>query len=155
MATSSNAAAVAQLADSLAQASSELLDYRIVHRGRLTKKQRIQIEDAETTLDGLVAILRGTATRLIAAEAGEKLKQLQAQITHAKGVIAKIQKIKAVMTLVSALVTAAAALVSGDITALASAITAVQKANAAADKAVEEQDAGNAVTAKAVGSTTG
>lgn len=134
MDTKTNSELVAEVADLFAQASSELLDYRIENKSKLTKDQRIDVENAETTIDGLVAILRGTATRLIAEEANASLEELKAQIEMANKTIAKIKEVKAVLNFVSALLTAAAAVVAGDVKGLFSAMKGLKKANEAVEK---------------------
>lgn len=132
-----NSEIVAEVADLLAQASSALLDFRIDNRSALTKAQRIEIEDAETSLDGLVAIMRGTATRLIAEEAAAPLGKLKAQIKRAQRTIKTIKKVKAVLGVVSALLGVAAAMVAGDVGGLISAVDGLKKANKAADPATD------------------
>ena len=134
MATKANSELVAELADLFAQVSAEMLDYRIENKSKLTKDQRIQIEDAETTVDGFVAILRGTATRMIVEEAKTPLSELKAQIHKANNSIAKIKRIKAVLNLISAILTAAAAVVVGDVKGLITATESLKKANEAVEK---------------------
>lgn len=146
MTQDANAEAVAGLADQLALASSAILEFRISNKKRLKPEQRSELEDVETALDQLVAILRGTATRLLAKDAAEPLAQLKAAIDHAASTIAKIKRIKAGLAIAAALVNVAASLVGGDVKGLISAAKALKKVTDDADKELHpDQDAAKAV----------
>ena len=126
--------AVAALADQLAQASAHILAFRVLTKG-LKKEQRAELERLETTLDQLVAILRGKAIRLIGEQAQGELGGLLKALAEAQRTLAKIARIKHAINMAAAFVNVAAALVGGNVPAI---LAAAKGLAAVAEKADQE-----------------
>lgn len=115
-----------EIADSFAQASARVLDYRIAHRGSLTPEESDELERCEDRLDQMVVMFRGYGIQLIGAKAAEAVVELKAAIDIAKTTLEQIEKIKDAINLAGALVELAAALTSKNAKAIMAAAKALK-----------------------------
>ncbi|PIY20815.1 MAG: hypothetical protein COZ12_08050, partial [Deltaproteobacteria bacterium CG_4_10_14_3_um_filter_60_8] len=98
-----------EIADSFAQASARMLDFRIANSNVLSDEDASKLERCEDTIDHLVVLFRGYGIRLIGAKAREAMVELQAAVDVARLTIEKINKTKKVIKIAGALVDLAVA----------------------------------------------
>ncbi|HET7831384.1 MAG TPA: hypothetical protein VFK88_00315 [Gallionella sp.] len=122
-----------EIADSFAQASARVLDYRIAHRDHLAPAESDELEKCEDRLDHMVVMFRGYGIQLIGAKASDAVLELKAAIEIAKAAMEQVEKIKDAIKLASALVELAVALTSKDPKAILAAAKAL-KTSAGAEK---------------------
>lgn len=117
-----------EIADSFAQASARILDFRVTNRSSLSDGESTDLEKCEDSLDHMVVLFRGYGIRLIGAGAQEAVSELKSAIVLGKETIAKVNKIKKVIKIAGALVDLAVALLAKDPQGLLAAATGVRTA---------------------------
>jgi len=117
-----------EIADSFAQASARILDFRITNRSTLSEDEARDLEKCEDSLDHMVVLFRGYGIRLIAAGAQHAVAELKSAIALGKGAIAKINKIKKAIKIATALVDLAVAVLAKDPKGIVAAAKSVQTA---------------------------
>ena len=103
-----------EIADSFAQASAKLLEFRIANNKELSDKDFDELERCEDELDRMVVVFRGYGIELIGAKAEVAVQKLTSAIASAKKTLGTISKIKKAITVAGALVDLAAAVYSKD-----------------------------------------
>jgi hypothetical protein len=93
-----------ELADSFAQASARILDFRISNRDSLTPEEAARLERCEDSLDSMVVLFRGYGITLIGAGAGKAAEELKLAIEAGKSAIETINKVKSAIKIAEALV---------------------------------------------------
>ena len=101
-----------ELADSFAQASARILDFRISHRDSLTPQEAARLERCEDSLDSMVVLFRGYGITLIGAGAGKAADELKLAIEAGKSAIETIHKVKSAIKIAEALVVLSVAVLS-------------------------------------------
>jgi hypothetical protein len=101
-----------EIADSFAQASARVLDFRISNRATLTREESAELEKCEDRLDHLVVLFRGYGIQLIGTKAAEAIAEIKDAIGAAKTAIENAAKVKNAIKLASGLVDLAMAIVS-------------------------------------------
>lgn len=109
------------IADSLAQASSAVLELRIRSNNTLQPEERALLEQYEHHLDQMVALFRAYGIRLIAAGAEQARKDIDTAIANGKAQLQHITHIKASIAAAARLVNLGAAILSRDPFAIAEA----------------------------------
>jgi len=99
-----------QIADSFAQASARVLDFRVEHRKTLSDEDFDELEKSEDLLDHMVVLFRKITIQLIGEKAGDAVAELKEAIEQAKATIKKTQQVKRVIKLAGNLVDLAVAL---------------------------------------------
>lgn len=117
-----------EIADSFAQASARILDFRVTNLSSLSDEEATDLEKCEDRLDHMVVLFRGYGIRLIGAGAQEAVSELKSAIALGKDVIAKINKIKKAIKIAGALVDLALAVLAKDTKGILSAAKGVQTA---------------------------
>jgi len=117
-----------EIADSFAQASARMLDFRIANSNVLSDEDASKLERCEDTIDHLVVLFRGYGIRLIGAKAREAMVELQAAVDVARLTIEKINKTKKVIKIAGALVDLAVAVLAKDPKAILGAAKKVKAA---------------------------
>lgn len=102
------------IADSLAQASSLVLELRIRARVTLTPDERALLEQYENHLDQMVALFRAYGIYLIAEGAQQARSDIEAAIAKGKTQLKRIADIKAAIGAAARLVELGAAILSRD-----------------------------------------
>ena len=102
------------IADSLAQASSLVLELRIRARDTLTPQERALLEQYENHLDQMVALFRAYGISLIAAGAQQARSDIEGAIAKGKAQLKRIADIKAAIGAAARLVDLGAAILSRD-----------------------------------------
>ena len=102
------------IADSLAQASSLVLELRIRARDTLTPQERALLEQYENHLDQMVALFRAYGISLIAAGAQQARSEIEGAIAKGKAQLKRIADIKAAIGAAARLVDLGAAILSRD-----------------------------------------
>lgn len=103
-----------EIADSFAQASARILDFRVTNSGALSNDEASDLEKSEDSLDHMVVLFRGYGIRLIGAGAQDAVSELKSAINLGKEAIAKINKIKKAIKIAGALVDLAVAVLAKD-----------------------------------------
>lgn len=103
-----------EIADSFAQASAGILDFRVTNRSSLSDDEATDLEKCEDRLDHMVVLFRGYGIRLIGAGAQEAVSELKCAIAFGKNSIAKINKIKTAIKIAGAFVDLAVAVLAKD-----------------------------------------
>lgn len=119
-----------ELADSFAQASARILDFRISNRDLLTPEEAARLERCEDSLDSMVVLFRGYGITLIGAGAGKAAEELKLAIEVGKSAIETINKVKSAIKIAEALVVLSVAVLSKntrDILAAAKTLKSVAK----------------------------
>lgn len=106
------------IADSLAQASSLVLDLRIRQRATLSQDEQVLLEKHEDHLDTLVSLFRAYGIYLITEDAQQASSELLQAIDKGKARLKRITDIKAGIDTAARLVDLGAALLSRDPVAL-------------------------------------
>ena len=106
------------IADSLAQASASLLDFRVAHGELLSDEQAFELERCEDTLDHLVVLFRGYGIHLIGAKSREAVVELQRAVDGAKLKLGQITATKKAIKIADDLVDLAVAVLAKDPKAL-------------------------------------
>lgn len=117
-----------EIADSFAQASARILDFRVTNRGSLSNDEATELEKCEDSLDHMVVLFRSYGIKLIGAGADEAITELKSAIDLGKKTIAKIDKIKKAIKIAGALVDLAVAVLAKDPKAILAAAQGVQGA---------------------------
>ncbi|MGK5078866.1 hypothetical protein [Janthinobacterium sp. HLX7-2] len=102
------------IADSLAQASSLVLELRIRERETLTPEERALLEQVENHLDQMVALFRAYGIYLIAEGAEQARADIEGAIAKGKAQLKRIADIKAAIGAAARLVDLGAAILSRD-----------------------------------------
>lgn len=102
----------ARIADSFAQASARVLDFRVAHRDQLSDDELDELEKREDLLDHMVVLFRNFTIQLIGEKAGEALAELKAAVDLARATIEKTRQVKNAIKLAGQLVDLAVALTS-------------------------------------------
>lgn len=129
-----------EIADSFAQASARILDFRVANRSSLSDDEATDLEKYEDSLDHMVVLFRGYGIRLIGAGAQEAVSELKSEIALGKETIAKVNKIKKVIKIAGALVDLAVALLAKDPKGLLAAAKGVRTAAKGSKDEEETQD---------------
>jgi len=129
-----------EIADSFAQASARVLDFRITNRSTLSEDEALYLEKCEDRLDHMVVLFRGYGIRLMAAGAQDAVTELKSAIALGKDAIAKVNKIKKAIKLASALVDLAVAVLAKDPKGIVAAAKSVQTAAKGKDDAKVKQE---------------
>ncbi len=119
-----------ELADSFAQASARILDFRISNRDLLTPEEAARLERCEDSLDSMVVLFRGYGITLIGTGAGKAAEELKLAIEAGKSAIETINKVKSAIKIAEALVVLSVAVLSKntrDILAAAKTLKSVAK----------------------------
>jgi Ribonuclease G/E len=119
-----------ELADSFAQASARILDFRISNRDSLTPEEAARLERCEDSLDSMVVLFRGYGITLIGAGAGKAAEELKRAIEAGKSAIETINKVKNAIKIAEALVVLSVAVLSKntrDVLAAAKTLKSVAK----------------------------
>lgn len=106
------------IADSLAQASSQVLDLRIGQRATLSQEEQQLLEKHENHLDMLVSLFRAYGIYLITEDARQASGELMQAIDKGKARLKRISDIKAGIETAARLVDLGAAILSRDPVAL-------------------------------------
>lgn len=102
------------IADSLAQASSLVLELRVRARDALTPDERALLEQYENHLDQMVALFRAYGITLIAEGAEQARGEIEDAIAKGKLQLKRIADVKAAITAAARLVDLGAAILSRD-----------------------------------------
>ena len=102
------------IADSLAQASSLLLDLRIRQRATLSQEEQVLLEKHEDHLDMLVSLFRAYGIYLITEDAQQASGEVLQAIDKGKARLKRITDIKAGIETAAKLVNLGAAILSRD-----------------------------------------
>jgi hypothetical protein len=102
------------IADSLAQASSLVLELRIRARETLTPDERALLEQHENHLDQMVALFRAYGIALTAAGAEQARQEIDGAIARGKQQLKRIADVKAAIGAAAMLVDLGAAILSRD-----------------------------------------
>jgi hypothetical protein len=129
-----------EIADSFAQASARVLDFRITNRSTLSEDEALDLEKCEDRLDHMVVLFRGYGIRLIAAGAQDAVTEPNSAIALGKDAIAKVNKIKKAIKLASALVDLAVAVLAKDPKGIVAAAKSVQMAAKGKDDTKVKQE---------------
>ena len=119
-----------ELADSFAQASARILEFRISNRDLLTPEEAARLERCEDSLDSMVVLFRGYGITLIGTGAGKAAEELKLAIEAGKSAIETINKVKSAIKIAEALVVLSVAVLSKntrDILAAAKTLKSVAK----------------------------
>ncbi|MEH6462035.1 hypothetical protein [Chitinimonas sp. JJ19] len=103
-----------QIADTFAQASARILDFRIAHSAALSDEEATELEKAEDRLDQAVVLFRGYGIQLQGAQAEEAASELRGAIDNARDTIATIHSVKQVISAGTALVDLTVAVLDRD-----------------------------------------
>ncbi|MGK5027323.1 hypothetical protein [Janthinobacterium sp. RB2R34] len=106
------------IADSLAQASSLILELRIHQRASLSEEEQVLLEKHEDHLDMLVSLFRAYGIYLITEDARQASRELEQAIAKGKARLKRITDIKAGIDTAAKLVDLGAAILSRDPVAL-------------------------------------
>jgi len=117
-----------EIADSFAQASACILDFRIQNRSSLSDDEATDLEKSEDSLDHMVVLFRGYGIRLIGSLAQDAVSELKAAISLGKEVIARINSIKKAIKIAGTLVDLAVAVLAKDPKGILAAVKGVQTA---------------------------
>lgn len=101
-----------QIADSFAQASARVLDFRVEHRKALSDEEFDKLEKCEDLLDHMVVLFRKITIQLIGEKAADAVAEMKEAIEQAKATIGKTKQVKHVIKLAGNLVDLAVALAS-------------------------------------------
>jgi hypothetical protein len=115
-----------EIADSFAQMSGKVLDFRISKSTALKPKESSALEKAEDNLDHLVVLFRANGIQLLGSEAKDAIAELSSAIIIAKKKITKIAKIKKAIEIATSVVELAVAILAKDPKAILIAAKAVQ-----------------------------
>ena len=102
------------IADSLAQASSLVLELRIRTRGTLSPDEHARLESYEQHLDQMVALFRAFGITLIAEGAEQARGDIETAIARGKQQLKRIADVKAAISAAARLVDLGAAILSRD-----------------------------------------
>ena len=102
------------IADSLAQASSLVLELRVRARDALTPDERALLEQYENHLDQMVALFRAYGITLIAEGAEQARGEIEDAIAKGKLQLKRIADVKAAIAAAARLVDLGAAILSRD-----------------------------------------
>lgn len=102
------------IADSLAQASSLVLELRIRTRGTLSPDEQARLESYEQHLDQMVALFRAFGITLIAEGAEQARGDIETAIARGKQQLKRIADVKAAISAAARLVDLGAAILSRD-----------------------------------------
>ena len=102
------------IADSLAQASSLVLELRIRTRGTLSPDEQARLESYEQHLDQMVALFRAFGITLIAEGAEQARGDIEGAIAKGKSQLKRIADVKAAISAAARLVDLGAAILSRD-----------------------------------------
>jgi hypothetical protein len=122
-----------EIADSFAQASARILDFRVTNRGTLSKDEASELEKYEDRLDHMVVLFRGYGIRLIGEGAQVAVLELRSAIDLGKDALAKINKIKKAILVAGALVDLAVAVLAKDSKGIVGATQGIQMATKSKD----------------------
>lgn len=115
------------IADSLAQASSLLLDLRIRQRATLSQEEQVLLEKHEDHLDMLVSLFRAYGIYLITEDAQQASGEVLQAIDKGKARLKRITDIKAGIDTAAKLVNLGAAILSRDPGALLEAAASLHR----------------------------
>lgn len=130
-----------EIADSFAQASANILDFRFKNRKTLTNKDASDLEKCEDSLDQMVVLFRGYGIRLIADEAENAISELKSAIALGKDTITNVNKIKKAISVATALVNLAISVLAKDPKGIVAAAMSVQTATKEKDDPKAKQEA--------------
>ena len=102
------------IADSLAQASSQVLELRIRERDALAPDERALLEQYENHLDQMVALFRAYGIYLTAEGAEQARSDIEGAIAKGKLQLKRIADVKAAIVAAARLVDLGAAILSRD-----------------------------------------
>ncbi len=102
------------IADSLAQASSLVLELRIRERDALAPDERMLLEQYENHLDQMVALFRAYGIALTASGAEQARLEIEGAIAKGKAQLKRIADVKAAIAAAARLVDLGAAILSRD-----------------------------------------
>ena len=114
------------IADSLAQASSLVLELRIRTRGTLSPDEQARLESYEQHLDQMVALFRAFGITLIAEGAEQARGDIETAIARGKQQLKRIADVKAAISAAARLVDLGAAILSRDPFAIGEAATSLR-----------------------------
>ncbi|MDN2709717.1 hypothetical protein O0880_09820 [Janthinobacterium sp. SUN118] len=114
------------IADSLAQASSLVLELRIRARPALSAEERALLEQYEHHLDQMVSLFRAFGIVLIAEGAEQARGDIDAAIAKGKAQLKRIADVKAAINAAARLVDLGAAILSRDPFAIGEAAAALR-----------------------------
>lgn len=83
-----------RIANSLAQASAKILDFRVDNFDRLSDEEAAKLEQQEDNLDHMVVLLRSRGVELIGEEAAAVSQELTAAIEDGKEVLSTIKDVR-------------------------------------------------------------
>lgn len=129
-----------EIADSFAQASARILDFRVTNQSSLSDDEATDLEKCEDSLDHMVVLFRGYGIRLIGAKAQNAVSELKSAIALGKETIAKINKIKKAIKIAGALVDLAVAVLAKDPKGILAAAKGVQTAAKGKDDGKGKQE---------------
>ncbi len=107
-----NTKAAYEVADDFAQASAEILCFRMNNRNKLTKDQVLNLEMCEDHLDKIVVSFRNVGIQLIANQYSNDVNKIKSAIVKAKDTIAMVNDIKSAIIISNALVDLAIAVLT-------------------------------------------
>lgn len=117
------------IADSLAQASSLVLEWRIRQRPSLAPAERDLLEQYENHLDQMVTLFRAYGITLIAEGAEQARSDIEGVIVKAKAQLKRIADVKAAIGAAARLVDLGAAILSRDPFAIGEAAASLHDGN--------------------------
>ena len=117
------------IADSLAQASSLVLEWRIRQRPSLTPAERDLLEQYENHLDQMVTLFRAYGITLIAEGAQQARSDIEGAIAKGKAQLKRIADVKAAIGAAAGLVDLGAAILSRDPFAISEAAASLHDGN--------------------------
>ena len=123
------------IADSLAQASSLVLELRIREREALAPDERALLEQYENHLDQMVALFRAYGIHLIAEGAEQARGEIEGAIAKGKLQLKRIADVKAAIGTAARLVDLGAAILSRDPFAIGEAAASLRARPAKEDQA--------------------
>jgi len=114
------------IADSLAQASARVLDYRVTYQDRLAPEDLKKLEECENALDHQVVQIRNHGIQLISAEAEGAVVELGEAIEAARTTITRIEQTRDAIRIAGSLIDLCVALTSKNPKAILAAAKAVK-----------------------------
>lgn len=117
-----------EIADTFAQASARILDYRVNNRSSLSYEDASSLEKYEDSLDHMVVMFRGLGIKLIGAKADIAINELKQAVSAGRDAISQISQVKEAIKLAGAIVDLAVAVLAKDSKAILSAAKTVANA---------------------------
>lgn len=117
-----------EIADTFAQLSARILEYRVSHRDSISHDDAVELEMCEDRLDQAVVLFRGYGIQLLGEKAEEAIKSLKESITEARSTLTTIENIKSTIKIAGSLVNMTLAILSKDPAAVLGTLKEVKEA---------------------------